>query len=150
MFREAAGDLWSHPADYRVITTNGVYACEWGTRRPRLVMGAGVARQAAERFPDLPYTLGAHVLRYGNRAFVLHAERLITCPTKDDWKKPAIPELVDQSLAQVVAIADKYALRSVAMPRPGCGLGGLDWETKVKPLCRKHLDDRFTVLTPEA
>lgn len=73
-------------------------------------------------------------------------------PTKHDYRNPADLELIEQSCEQ---IASRYRVRvmdnkivpdtvarplipKVVLPRVGCGLGQLDWETQVKPICEKH------------
>ena len=39
-----------------------------------------------------------------------------------------------------------YDLKNVALPRPGCANGGLNWED-VKPHLERILDDRVTIVT---
>lgn len=142
--QEKQGDLWEYPAAYRCVTTNGEVISR-GLNRFELVMGAGVAKDAKFRFPELPFKLGNWVLEYGNRAFICKEEKIITLPTKLDWRKKSIPELIERSLGQVVAIVNKFKVESVALSRPGCGNGGLDWR-QIRPMCLRLLDDRFTVL----
>lgn len=137
---EAIGDLWTHPAEFRCITTNGVV-----TSQGYLVMGAGVALQAKKRFPNLPKKLGSWVKQYGNRAFLCRDEGLLTFPTKNDWRHESTLSLISQSASQVLAIVNKYGLKSIVMTRPGCGNGRLEWE-EVKPTLQ-FLDDRFTVIS---
>jgi O-acetyl-ADP-ribose deacetylase (regulator of RNase III) len=139
---EAKGDLWKYPAEYRAVTTNGVVG--YGDE---LVMGAGVALQAKKRFPTLPGKLGKWVKQYGNRAFVCPNYRIISFPTKHHWRNTSCSVLIAKSAREVAEIADKHNIQSVAMPRPGCGNGGLRWED-VRPLLADVLDDRFVVLTP--
>jgi hypothetical protein len=136
---EATGNLWEYPAQYRVITTNGVVTSRG------LVMGRGSAGEAKLIYPDLPHILGRWITQYGNRAFIYQPYRLITFPTKNHWQHSSIIELILQSAAQVVDIADKYRITSIVMPRPGCGNGGLNWR-EVKPKISKILDDRFIAI----
>lgn len=60
--RLARGDMWSayDGADLFLVTTNGVV-----TRDGKLVMGAGIARQARDRFPGLDEALGKAALAAG-------------------------------------------------------------------------------------
>lgn len=141
--REDVGDLWTYPAQYRAILTNGVVT------GAGLVMGAGVALQAKQRFPHLPQALGRMVKLHGNRPFVLETEGIISFPTKHDWRKKSDIDLIRKSAVKMVDLVDRLRARSVALPRPGCGLGNLDWED-VKKVLAPILDDRFVVLTPEA
>lgn len=136
---ETPGDLWAFPAQYVCVTTNGI------TRGGSLVMGAGVALEAKRRFPGLPKKLGGHVARYGNRAFFCRPEGVITFPTKRHWRDPSDVKLIRTSAQQVVDICNKFAVRSVALPRPGCGNGGLTWDF-VRPYIEDILDERFTVV----
>lgn len=139
---EATGDLWEYPAEYRVVTTNAI-------RRSNgcLVMGAGVAKQARDRFPGLDKKLGGLVEKFGSRPFLCREEDIITFPTKVHWKEHSSLRLIRWSLGELVRIVDKYNIQSVVMTRPGCGNGGLQW-SQVRPLLVGVLDDRFTVLVP--
>lgn len=138
--KEAAGDLWVYPADWRVVTTNGVVKSDGD-----LVMGKGVALQAVERFPWLALKLGFWTNRYGSRVFICRQEHLIAFPTKDDWRKPSRIEIIENSLRQLVELADKYKLKNIILPPPGCGNGCLNFHF-VRPLLKTYLDDRFTVV----
>lgn len=136
--RVVVADLWTYPADFRVVTTNGVIT-------PRgLVMGAGVALQAKQRFPGLPVKLARLVLQHGNRVFVCHAERVISFPTKRHWREPSCLDLIRQSAEQLVQVVDRFAIATVALPPPGCGNGGLNWPV-VRPILSRLFDDRFVI-----
>lgn len=145
--RELTGDLFSYPADAVCIPVN------WRTKRNGdAVMGAGVAKQAAERWPELPGFLG-RVIRHHELA--VHAIRsddgpyLVMFPTKQDWREPSSTALIERMVTQLVWFTTEYGWRTVVLPRLGCGHGGLDW-SDVRPVLERHLDSRFVVLAPEA
>jgi O-acetyl-ADP-ribose deacetylase (regulator of RNase III) len=140
--REQTGDLWSFPADFRVVTVNGGL-----DKSGYLIMGAGVALQARERFPGLARKLGGWVREYGSRVFLCKQEGIITLPTKRRHWELSDPPLIHRGLWQMVEVVNKFGIKSVVMPRPGCGLGKLDWGY-MQPVCAQVLDDRFAVVTP--
>lgn len=142
--RETNGDLWTVHAEgaWIAITTNGM------TRRDgTAVMGAGLAKQAAVRFPALPGLLGSHLQQSGNHLATWPAFRLITFPTKHDWRAPSDMALIERSARELVQYVRLRALPTIYLPRPGCGLGQLDWET-VRPLLTRLFDDRFVIVHP--
>jgi hypothetical protein len=106
------------------------------------VMGAGLARAAAERYPDLPARYG-RALRNGHHRLVVGDHRLFLAPTKHHWRNPSTVELVGESLAAIRAQLDRRPVPLV-VPAVGCGLGGLDWEV-VEALIVEHLDGTDTV-----
>lgn len=136
--KEIIGNLWDfhRQGHWVVITTNGVVR-----RDGACVMGRGVARQAARKFPHLPYELGAKIKAHGNRVHVFSAYRLITFPVKHRWWEKADISLIAISSQQL----QRLPFRKVYLVRPGCGNGQLDWD-EVKPLLEQHLDDRFIVV----
>lgn len=135
---EKIGDLWEHTGTIGV-TTNGVVR-----ENNELVMGKGIALQAKQRFPTLPFELGCYVLKYGNRVFYLKQHNLLSFPTKKDWRSISDIKLIVQSAQQAMQVADKFGLSSVGLPPPGCGNGGLTWDF-VQPYVADILDDRFVV-----
>ena len=136
---EKTGDLWTYPAEYRCITTNGIVG------NNGLIMGKGIALQAKLKYPNLPKTLGQYIERWGNRPFILLAEKLITFPTKKHYKDSSDIWLIKNSAELIIEIVNKFKIKSVAMSRPGCGNGGLAWDF-VKPWIENIFDDRFIVL----
>lgn len=135
------GNLWDfHGTGVVCITTNGIVK-----HNGELVMGAGIALQAKQRFPGLPAKLGTGVRTYGNQALYCAEERIISFPTKNDYRNPSDIELIAQSCHQSMAIADHFGLDSVFLPRPGCHNGKLNW-SYVMPVISSILDDRFTVV----
>ena len=53
---------------------------------------------------------------------------------KAHWKLPSETYMVWAALRNMVEHMEKHDIKAVAMPAIGCGLGGLDWETQVKPI----------------
>ena len=121
--REEAGNLWAVTADVRVITTNGTVK-----KGGNAVMGRGCAREAAERWPTLPVTLGYKLRHEGLLVHVLwdfsasHGqtstqEGLVSFPVKHEFWQVADLELIRTSAAQLVALVNTWpTVRRVVMP----------------------------------
>ncbi len=101
------------------------------------VMGAGLAKAAAARFPELPAAYGRY-LADGKRRMAKRDLRLILAPSKHHWKEDADLELIEESCRAIgdYARADDMV---IAMPPFGCGLGGLDWQ-EIHPLVMEWLN----------
>jgi hypothetical protein len=136
---EIKGNIWDFQKEnYVAVTTNGI-VCKDGTA----VMGRGTARQAAERYPTLARELGRMLQRQGNNVYIWHRWRLVTFPTKEDWRKSSDLRLIEKGCRQLTSL---WNFGTLYMCRPGVGYGGLKWE-EVKPVLEKFLDDRFVVVT---
>lgn len=154
--KEIKGNIFDiTDADAICVTTNGIVKSNG-----ELVMGAGIAKQFAERFPSLPSDLGKAVREYGNvvlsnRAWEMTPNNwdntpsyyVVSFPTKNHWKDPSPMWLIKRSAEQLVIAADRMHWEKIVLPRPGCGLGGLKWED-VKKMIEPILDDRFYIITP--
>jgi len=142
--KQATGNLWTFPADARCITTNGAV-----TKSGLAVMGRGVAAQAKERWPGLPGILGELLQERGNHVADLWKPTgrplLVSFPVKHSWRQPADLALIERSCNELMDLADRIGLRNIALPRPGCGNGGLDW-AQVGPAIAPLLDDRVTIV----
>lgn len=124
--QEIWGDIWGPfgnegDAVLRCVTTNGIVK-----RNGELVMGAGIAKQAANRYPALPRLLGQGVRKHGNVPLLVEEIGIISFPTKHNWKNKSVPSLILKSAERIAKLADYYD--HILMTRPGCGLGGLNWE----------------------
>lgn len=158
--KEVTGNLWTYPADVRVITTNGTVK-----KNGECVMGRGCALEAVKgvwdivgSWPGLPNILGAAISCDGNVPHYLGAcvtpatGILWSFPVKHEWYQKADIALIKQSAELLVqeccAYADDWTDRDpvIVLPRPGCGNGSLRWEN-VKPVLEPILDDRFHVIT---
>jgi hypothetical protein len=133
---ELQADVWDLHAkgNWVGITTNGAVKSNGA-----LVMGRGVALQAADRFPWLPFRLGEWVKEKGNVPCFLPDYKMFSFPVKAHWQLKADIRLIKGSLERV---CDRFTPKDwqteleplpVYLPRPGCGNGGLDWEKDVKP-----------------
>ena len=139
---EAHGDLWDvHAQGYWIaITTNGVIRAN-GLG----VMGAGLAKQAADRFPRLPLLLGIHLRRFGNIPASIPSMRIMTMPTKHDFRAASDLALIQSSLQHIQLILTRERIDRLYCPRPGCGLGQLSWEP-VRGAIASQADHRFIFL----
>jgi hypothetical protein len=141
----AQGDMWSayDQADLFLVTTNHVV-----TRDDKLVMGAGIARQALDRFPDLDKALGKAVLGAGTPYGLLVSPRwpeakLGAFQTKTNWKEGSSPALITFSTGKLLEWCKAHPTAQVHLNMPGVGLGGLPREV-VLPIL-EPLPDTVTV-----
>lgn len=141
---EQVGNLWDFHAagGWVCITTNGFV-----TSKGCLIMGAGVAKEARDRYPGLDRRWGDITMRAGQGVILDPLTRLIAFPTKYHWRQPSDLTLIARSATQLVKLAPDQPDK-IYLPRPGCGQGRLHWKD-VKPVIEPILtDDRFIVVTP--
>ena len=150
---ERTGNIFNQSdADAICFTSNGVVKANG-----ELVMGAGIAKAFRDKWPALAKRAGHCVKNAGNRVHWLITApvgignkhiSIVSFPTKHDYKHQSDLRLISSSAEQLVSLTNIYKWNKVYLTRPGCGLGGLDWRTQVRPLLTPILDDRFIILTP--
>lgn len=146
------------------ITTNG-----YVKKNGEAVMGRGIAKEAAEEYPQLPKWLGTHLGYNGNHVtlgsfdypcttengYEVCEQVFFIFPVKPTfgpngemgWKAKADLNLIKQSAEELMEFINDFSyMKTVLLPRPGCGNGKLSWE-QVKPVIEPILDDRVTVVT---
>jgi hypothetical protein len=111
-------------------------------------MGAGVAKEAKEKFKFFSKILGDMIKKNGNNVFMFTGERILTFPTKHNWFENSDVELIKKSAKQLVKYINEFKIPRVYLPRPGCGNGKLKWKD-VKPAIEKILDDRILIVSKE-
>ena len=160
--KQATADIWKfwNQAYYIVIPTN-LYV----TKDGMAVMGAGLARDVAQKWPQAPYWYAFHLHEHIRNTpdgrnphmddinpydlLAVQPEwRFIFLPVKTAWQQQARKGLIKASLDNLALLLTKPMMKEVqvAIPRLGCGNGGLDWELDVKPIMREFLeslDDEF-------
>lgn len=122
-------DILSFIDGYVVIPTNGMTY-----PNGELIMGAGLALAARNKFFHLPRMAGDAVRKSGNNVYIFDKYKVITFPTKNEWFKPADIKLIRKSFEQLADLIVKHDIEKVYMPKVGCGNGGLDWERDVFPI----------------
>lgn len=154
------------PWVWTVITTN----IGW-TKNGRNPMGAGIALQAAERFPDLPIWYGEICITHRSDTPVvghrfsgsLGAANLVLFPTKPldeaapqlSWRQPSAIWLIEKSAIQLRKLfvngdsGLEQAKRRVEVhvPAVGCSNGGLSKEVVVPILERILVEDIFVFVS---
>lgn len=142
---EAKIDLWSEKlsdADARVIPTDGSVV------RGEAVMKSGYAKQAAVRYAGLAKELGTFIRLKGNHSHLFPEFRLITFPTKHDWFDDlSDPNLIYQSVDELVAITDDYGLTKIVIPTPITSPTDHPWLI-IRPIFTERLDNRFLMVSP--
>jgi len=121
----------------------------------RGAMGSGVALAIMQKWPYVyesykAHGIGNHLL--GSTEFILNSDHIglviVNGYTQtnygNDGKRYADINAVEKCVAGAVEYAEAFDL-PVYMPKIGCGLGGLSWETEVEPVIRKVSLDFPTV-----
>ncbi len=122
-------------------------------------MGGGCAGAAARRWKELPEVLGSMLQSIPSVPCLLgwvdretdefHLDYMKDCvalwayPTMHEIGTPADLRLVTRSAALMKEVADVFGYQNILIPRPGAGIGGLDWKEEVKPALEEILDGRF-------
>ncbi len=136
MIRSIDGDLLEADAEALVNPVNCVG-----------VMGKGLALQFKKAFRKNFEAYAAACRRdevEPGRMFVFDTERLINpryvinFPTKRHWRDQSRLEDIQSGLVALSAEVRDRGIRSVAIPRLGSGLGGLDW-SEVRPLIEEAM-----------
>lgn len=125
MIRYTTGSLFDAKAEALVNPVN----CEG-------VMGAGLAKEFKDRFPEASQAYMAACARGGLRPGRLHVfdykvgsvpRWIVHFPTKGTWRKPSMLEWVAWGLEALAASIQRRGIASIAVPALGCGKGGLQW-----------------------
>ncbi len=133
MITYVVSDLFLSPAKVLVNTVNTVGA-----------MGKGLAYQFRHFYPEMydQYQMLCSRGQFEIGQLWLYKtphKWILNFPTKKDWRDPSRIEYVEQGLHKFVQTYAQRGMTSVSFPMLGAGLGGLDWETSVRPLMERTL-----------
>jgi hypothetical protein len=128
------GDLLSSGADILTIPVNCVG-----------VAGCGLALQCKQRYPEwftfYRSACTSHLLFPGRSVLHLaHNRFFVSFPTKDHWREVSQLGSIEKGLQELVACSGPWRVPSwvLAVPRLGCGAGGLSW-SQVQPVMEHYL-----------
>lgn len=133
MITYVGSSLFTSPAHVLVNTVNTVG-----------VMGKGIAKDFKDIFPEMfaiyqqrcesgELTIGKLLL------YKTPNKTILNFPTKRHWRQKSRLDDIEAGLKTFVARYAELSLTSVAFPQLGCGNGGLDWESEVRPLMERYL-----------
>ena len=135
MITYVVSDIFYSPAKVLVNTVNTVGA-----------MGKGLAYQFRQFYPPM-YDQYRQLCEQGQFSigqlwlYKTPHKWILNFPTKADWRDPSRLEYLEQGLQKFVETYAAKGLTSVSFPMLGAGLGGLDWETMVRPVMERYLHD---------
>ena len=118
MIKYVKGDIFNSTANLLVNPVNSVG-----------IMGAGLARQFKNRYPVMfkDYKEDCKKGLYVGGSCKIYGE--VAClATKQHWKDPSQLRYITDGLRRLWLQMYGKKITSVAIPRLGCGLGGLDWD----------------------
>jgi hypothetical protein len=155
--------IYEGGVDAICITTNGHY-----TKDGQAAMGGGCAGVCAKLWPETSFRLGTCLKNFmTNVPFVIGAldedgvyikptlklikdrkfkTLIFSFPTIDNLMDGAKLDLIKNSAKELKILVDRFELRGIMVPRPGVGIGGLEWDD-VKPILEEYMDDRFTIVS---
>lgn len=125
------------------------------------IMGRGIALQFKNAYPEnfKAYEKACFDKKVQpGRMFVFATEELanpkyiINFPTKRHWKGKSRMEDIEAGLVDLVKVIERLAIRSIAIPPLGSGLGGLQWDDvrpRIESAMRVLPDVRVTVYEPK-
>lgn len=121
MIKYVSGNIFNSEADVIVNPVN-----TYG------VMGKGLAKQFKDRYPKMfkIYYTACKEKDFSIGQLMLISEkdhRILLFPTKKHWKDKSKLEYIKEGLDKFVDNYERLNIKSIAFPKIGCGLGGLDW-----------------------
>lgn len=132
MIKYIEGDIFRSPAKVLVNTVNTVG-----------VMGKGIALEYKNRYPHMfeIYEKACKERNFsiGNLLLVQEKDHeILLFPTKQHWRSASKMEYIQKGLETLRNNYVEYGITSIAMPKLGCGNGGLDWDS-VRSLIEQYL-----------
>jgi len=132
MIQYISGNIFDSTADALVNPVNTVG-----------VMGKGLALQFKNKYPEnFKVYFNLCKLKCFNIGDLLAVKEknkiIINFPTKEHWSDPSKYEYLLAGFHSLPEIIKGYDIKSIAVPKLGCGNGGLDWNV-VKPLLESNL-----------
>lgn len=113
------------------------------------VMSRSMVLFFKKRFP-VGYSLYIKACRKGNMTLGKVYATYTTCmdfpkylvhfPVQSDWREAPQLASIENGLDDLITIIQTKNIQSVAIPALGCGMGGLDWATEVKPLIVRKME----------
>lgn len=108
-------------------------------------MGGGLALEFKLRYPKMYDEYKKNVennnVKIGKLTY--HQEKdikIINFPTKDNFRDPSKIEYIEKGLNNFIKTYQKNNIKSIAFPKLGAGLGGLNWKTVRNLIIRKLKD----------
>ena len=108
------------------------------------VMGAGLALECKLRYPQMYQNYVKQCRRkevkVGHLYFCTRETEpyILNFPTKNHWKYPSRLEWIEKGLIYFLENYQQWGIQSVAFPKLGCDLGGLEWQI-VEQIMQKYL-----------
>lgn len=149
---EIISDIWLAHGDpgqrvIKICPTNG-----YVNKQGEAVMGAGIAKELAQKYSRIPRLLGTLLQAHGNKPYPLLIEKeeeWWSFPVKHKWDEKADPQLILLSLVSLKRWLYETASPApdwVIFPRVGCGNGKLSWEHTVRPMMLDAFDEDNRVI----
>ena len=142
MLKEINANVWDivdENSALCILTNNSVYVSNDNNYNP---MGGGIAYEACIRNMGLEYIVGDAII---NKEIFLCKDYISGCDllrfsTMHKVGVKADIKLISESLAELLTYLKSYPYKKVYLPRPGCGIGGLDWLIDVKPIIENFIN----------
>lgn len=139
------GNMWDvfGETDLFCFTANSIVK-----RNGRLVMGCGMAKQVADRYPNLSIYFGAQVAGTcgvgGTFGLIIAKLRprpsVAAFQTKWDWRVKSSLKLIEFSVEQLTSLANRFPNARFDLNTPGIGYGKLSVED-VLPVLKRLPDN---------
>lgn len=116
------------------------------------VMGNGLALQFKQKYydyyRDYRYKCNNNKISLGKvdvyeTGMLIIPSIIVSFPTKNHYRDRSNVNDIENGLKSLAIAITDYKIKSIAIPRIGSGLGGLDFDSQVKPLIYKHLYQLF-------
>ncbi|KKM65984.1 hypothetical protein LCGC14_1485760 [marine sediment metagenome] len=134
MITYKTGDLFESKMQTLVITVNCVG-----------VMGKGIALECKKRWPHIyeeyRQLCKAGKIKPGECWSLGENNRILAFATKDNWRFSSELPWIEKGLKDFAMCYAYWGIHKIVFPALGCGNGGLDFVTQVKPLMEKYLRD---------
>ncbi len=117
------------------------------------VMGKGIALQFKKKFPGnfkaYERACKNEEVRVGKMFTVsldslTNPQYIINFPTKKHWKGNHVSSTCATGWIDLLREIERLDIHSIALPPLGCGNGGLDWESEVRPLIDYEISGSIT------